>query len=394
MPGCQVLVAKDGMVVFSEALGSMNPGGRGGEVSDETIYDIASMSKVCGTLAALMKSYDMGLWKLDNKVADFIPEVSDKPVGAVTMEQLLYHQSGLPAMLNIFKTVLDTATYEGNPIRYKYGAPYTIKVQEGVYGNKNARLRRDIFSKEKTDRFYLPVAEGIYAADSARTVIMDAIYDLELKPGNKFLYSDLNFCLLMQVNEIITGMPHDRFLEEHVLDPLGMWNTSYNPRSYHDVSNIAPTEIDNFLRKQHVRGYVHDETAAFSGGVQGNAGLFSNVKDLVKLFQTWLDGGRYGDVRIFKPETVELFTGKKSRSCDRLLGFDMLTTKNEWGVSSKTYGHTGFTGTCFWIDPESKLIYIFLSNRVNPTRSNKAFSRFNPRYSVMKAVYDSLNEEI
>lgn len=390
MPGCQVLVARDGMIVYDRAFGSMNPGGKGGKVDEETIYDLASMSKVCGTLAALMKSYDMGLWELDDEIGKFIPEIEDRPLGKVTMRQLLHHQSGLPAILNIYKAVLDTATYVDTPIRYKYGEPYTVKVQDGVYGDRNARLRGDVYSTERNDVYHIPVADGIYASDSARTVIMNLIYDLVPADGSRYVYSDLNFCLLMQINENITGVPHDVFLEEHVLDPLGMWKTGYRPLMFIDEDKIAPTEVDTYLRKQHIRGYVHDEIAAFSGGIQGNAGLFSNVDDLIKLFQTWLNGGEYGGVRIFKPETVALFTGTKSRGYDRLLGFDMLTTKTDWGVSPRTYGHTGFTGTCFWIDPDSGVIYIFLSNRVNPSRSNSAFSRLNPRYNALRAVYESI----
>ncbi len=390
VPGCQVLVAKDGMIVYNKSFGTFNSGGKGGKVDEHAIYDLASMSKVCGTLAALMKSYDMGLWSLDDEIGKFIPEIEDRELGSVTMRQLLYHQSGLPATLNIYRAVLDTATYNNTPLKYKYGEPYTIKVQDGVYGDKNARLRKDIYSTEKNDKFHIPVADGIFATDSARTMIMNLIYEMEPQENKRFVYSDLNFCLLMQINENITGVPQDQFLEEHVYDLLGMWNTGYRPLEFHDIEKIAPTEVDTYLRKQHLRGYVHDEIAAFSGGLQGNAGLFSNVNDLVKLFQTWLNGGEYGGVRVFEPETVALFTGMKSPTCDRLLGFDMLTTKTDWGVSPRTYGHTGFTGTCFWIDPDSQLIYIFLSNRVNPSRSNGAFTRLNPRYNALKAVYDAL----
>lgn len=390
MPGCQVLVAKNGNVVYDRSLGKLNPTRTSSEVKGTTLYDLASMSKVCGTLAALMKTYDIGLWELDDPLKKYIPELKEKSLGDVTMKQLLYHESGLPPMLSIFSLVLDTATYEGDPIKYRCIEPYTIKIQDGVYGNRNAKLRNDLYSSEKSEKYYLPVAKGIYASDSARIMIMDAIYDIEPKSKKSFVYSDLNFCLLMKVNENITGIPHDQFLEEEILNPLGMWRTGYNPAEFYEISEVAPTEKDNFLRKQHVQGYVHDETAAFSGGVQGNAGLFSNTADLVKLFQTWLNGGKYGDIRLFSEETVKLFTGRKSPTCDRLLGFDMLTTKTDWGVSPRTFGHTGFTGTCVWIDPDKELIYIFLSNRVNPTRSNKAFTRYNPRYSVLKEIYDSM----
>ncbi len=389
MPGCQVLVARDGQIVIDKCYGRLSSAESSGKVTEKSVYDLASMSKTCGTLAALMVTYDRGLWKLDDKVSKFIPATDTLAVGDITMRELLYHQSGLPPMLNIYKVVLDTATYEGEPMKYKKVDPYTIKVQKGVYGNRNARLRSDLYSATPSDKYNQPVAKGIYASDSARIVIMDEIY--RIVPGaKKYRYSDLNFCLLMEIQERITGVPHEEFLRAEVLEPLNMHHTGYRPTEFIGIGDIAATEYDNYLRKQHIRGYVHDETAAFSGGVQGNAGLFSNVNDLVKLFQTWLNGGTYGGKRIFSKETVDLFTVTKSPDCARTLGFDMLTDKTDWGVSDKTYGHTGFTGTCFWIDPENDLIYIFLSNRVDPTRDNSAFTKFNPRYTVLKEIYGSM----
>lgn len=389
MPGCQILVAKDGQIVFDKSYGKLDWSASSPDVDSSTLYDLASMSKVCGTLSSLMKTYDQGLWKLDDMVESFIPQTQGTPVGRITMKELLYHQSGLPAIINVFKIVLDTATYKGDPIYYKYGAPYTIKLQDGVYGHQDAKLRTDIFSTEKTDKYYLPVAEGIWASDSARVAIMDAIYALTPQ-AKKYVYSDINFCLLMQIQENITGQPHDEWVLNNIFAPLNALNTGYIPSTYYDIEKIAPTEVDKFLRKQHLQGYVHDETAALSGGVQGNAGLFSNIYELAPLFQTWLNGGEYGGKRLYSPETVKLFTQSKSPIADRTLGFDMLTGKKAWGVSPRTYGHTGFTGTCFWIDPDKNLVYIFLSNRVNPSRDNKAFASANPRYGVLKVVYDSL----
>lgn len=388
MPGCQVLVAKDGQIVYDKAFGHLGKN-LSAPVTDKSLYDLASMSKVCGMLPALMKTYELGKWKLDDRISKFIPQLDGKPLGSVTMSDLLYHQSGLPSGLNIYKFVLDTATYTGKPVDYKYGGPYTVKLQEGVYGHKDAKLRTDIFSHHKSAKFHIPVAEGIFASDSARILLMDEIYNIT--PGaKKYVYSDLNFCLLMQIQENITGKPLDRYVVDKIYGPLDDLSTGYCPRRFYDVDKIAQTESDKYLRKQHLRGYVHDETAAFSGGVQGNAGLFSNTNQLVRLFQAWLDGGVYGDVRLFDEATVRLFTESKSRISDRALGFDHLTSKKAWGVPASTYGHTGFTGTCFWIDPKNRLIYIFLSNRVDPTRDNKAFTKLNPRYTIMQAIYDSL----
>lgn len=391
MPGCQILVAKDGNVVINKSYGLLGRGERNSnKVEPDCIYDLASMSKVCGTLAALMKTYDDGLWSFEDKVADFIPETADKAVGSLRMEQLLYHKSGLPSGLRMFELLLDTATYTGEPFKYKSTGPYTVKVQKGVYGHRDAKIRRDLYSTVKSDSFPLPVAKGIYASLAARDTIMNRIYAIEPSKNKKYRYSDLNFCLLMKIVENITGQSMDSYLDENVYGPLGMNHTFYTPLEYYPLDKIVPTETDNFLRRQQVRGYVHDETAAFSGGLQGNAGLFSNVDDLSRLCQTWLNGGVYAGIEIFKPETVELFTTAKANDCDRFPGFDNLVSKKDWGVSESTYGHTGFTGTCFWIDSENGIVYIFLSNRVHPSRDNSAFTKFNPRYSVLKEVYDAI----
>ena len=174
---------------------------------------------------------------------------------------------------------------------------------------------------------------------------------------------------------------------------MGATRTAYQPLERFSVNEIAATETDNFLRRQHLAGYVHDETAAFSGGVQGNAGLFSTAGDIAKLCQMWLNGGVYGGDRILSESTVKLFTTTHSRSGSRGLGFDMLRRNKSLDsprAAATTYGHTGFTGTCFWVDPERDLIYVFLSNRVNPSRDNSAWSRMNPRGAVLRAVYDAL----
>lgn len=390
MPGCQVMLAKDGQVVLDESYGrlGLSDSNEDYDVNGETLYDLASMSKVCGTLAALMKTYDMGMWKLTDPLSKYLPEIDSLPLGRVTMQDLLYHQSGLPPSINVYSAVLDTATYVGNPIRNQYGVPYTEKIYEGVYGQSGTRLRPDVYSAEHTDIYHMKVAEGIYASDSARTLILDAIYDTPLSRRG-YCYSDLNFCLLMEVQERITGVPHDVWVYDNVYFPLGMDATGYCPTEFYPIENIAPTEVDTYLRRQHVHGTVHDETAAFSGGVQGNAGLFSNTSDLIKLLQCWANGGEYGGVRLYSEDTVKKFITSKSPISDRGLGFDRLTGKKSWGVSPLTYGHTGFTGTCFWIDPEKGLIYIFLSNRVNPTRNNKAFTSCNPRYNILQAAYSN-----
>lgn len=389
MPGCQIIVAKDGEVVIDKTYGKLTSGSA--SVNKQTLYDLASMTKTVATLAALMKSFDEGKWNLTDSIYHFIPQLEGMPLGCVTMEQLLYHRSGLKPSIDIYSFALDTATYKGKPLAWSYKEPYTVKISNGVYLNKNASLRSDLFSDTPSEKYHLPVAKGIWASDSARILLMEEIFKLNLK-DKSYRYSDLNFCLLMQIQENITGKPMDVYLQDEIYGPLGMRNTGYQPSVSRDMSNIASTENDRGLRKQHLKGYVHDETAAFSGGVQGNAGLFSTAEDVVKLCETWLNGGEYAGTRIYTPETVELFTQARDKKSGRALGFDRLTTTKLKGASDNVYGHTGFTGTCFWIDPANNLVYIFLSNRVDPTRDNKSWSSKNPRMAVLSAVYNAMKK--
>ncbi|MBR3766424.1 MAG: serine hydrolase [Muribaculaceae bacterium] len=394
-PGCQVLVAKDGNVIINKSYGTLDFVSKD-KVTEETIYDLASVSKTTGTLPGVMKAYDEGLFELDAPVSQYIEPLQGGDKSKITVRQLLYHESGMPAAVNMFNMMMDTATYEGKLIQNTQSETYSVKIENGAYGHKDARLRRDITSSEPTNGFRIAAADGIYVGQATMDTIMSRIYNIKLRDTKKYNYSCLNFCLLMNMEEWVTGRPHNEWVDETIFAPLGAFHTGYRPLEKWDKSDIAPTEKDNFLRRQTVRGYVHDETANFSGGVQGNAGLFSNANDLAKLCQMWLNGGEYGGERLLSEKTVKLFTTSKSPTCRRGLGFDKPDKRNEKNsptcreASAATYGHTGFTGTCFWVDPQSQLIYIFLCNRVNPTRNNSAFSRLNIRPRLFAEVYKAI----
>lgn len=393
-PGCQVLVAKDGNVVIDKCYGYITDGGKPVEFS--TVYDLASVSKALGTLPGVMKAYDLGLIGLDKPAADYIPGLKGTGKDNITVRQLLYHESGMPASLNMFDLMIDTATYTGKLISSKQDRSHRIKIQEGAYGYSTAKLRTDIVSTTQSDRFPIEAAKGIYVGKETFDTIMGRIYNIPLQKNNSYNYSCLNFCLLMDMEQRITGIPHDVWAGDSIWAPLGAYTTCYRPTLKHRLDKIAPTEKDTFLRRQLVHGYVHDETANFSGGVQGNAGLFSNADDLAKICQMWLNGGEYGDKRVLSEETVRLFTTDKSPTCRRGLGFDKPDTEDlensptcdEAGPS--VYGHLGFTGTVFWVDPDNNLIFIFLTNRVNPTRDNDAFSQSGIRPKLFQQVYKSL----
>lgn len=394
-PGCQVLVAKGGKIIFNKNYG-FTDSSKTRHVTDTTLYDIASVSKVAGTLPGIMVAYDEGLFRLDDPACKYIPELKEHGKDDITVKELLLHESGLPAAINLPKLLMDTATYTGKLIAYKLRGDNTVKIAKGVYANRNAKLRTDLTSNRRSDEFSHEVADGIYVSDATRDTILEKIYSVDPRPGKSYLYSDLNFALLMEMEQNITGRPHDQFVEENVFVPIGATHTLYRPLQRHNARDIAATENDKFLRKQPLKGHVHDELAAFSGGVQGNAGLFSTATDLAKLCQMWLNGGHYAGKSIMSPSTVNTFIGTKSAKSRRKLGFDGPDTDNPdktptaKNAHPSTFGHIGFTGTCIWVDPENELIYVFLSNRVHPSRDNAAFSSLNIRPAIMNAVYDAM----
>ncbi|MCI9608548.1 MAG: serine hydrolase [Muribaculaceae bacterium] len=391
-PGCQVVVARKGNVVIESNYGKIERGGTA-PVTDNTIYDIASMTKAVATAGGIMKAYDEGLFGLKDRVSKFVPGLRGTDKENLTVEQLLYHESGMPASLNMIKIMTDPASYTGPLTKSRARAPYTVKVAPGVYAHSSARKRTDIVRRSRSEGFDIEMAKGVFVGSAAKDTIMERIYNIGLRSSKRYLYSCLNFCLLMDMEERLTGVDHDQWVDTELFGPLGAVNTCFRPLDRYSASQIAPTENDTYLRGQTVRGYVHDEVAAFSGGVQGNAGLFSTAGDIAKYSQMLLQKGVYGPERLLSEKTVDLFTRSRSGSGRRALAFDLasgLRSLDETGAGVNTFGHTGFTGTCFWIDPEEELVFVFLSNRINPSRSNRAFSDANPRGQLLQAVYSAL----
>lgn len=396
-PGCQVLVARNGNIIFDGSFGKLSTEPNAGNVNRETIYDLASVSKATGTLSGIMKAYDQGLFSLEDSLAMLIPEITDPGKRCVTIRQLLHHETGIPASINVYDAMFDTTTYTGRLIQPRRDAQHPIKIQKRAYGNKSARLRTDITSPIATDEFPIAAAEGIYVGKATYDTLMHRIYNVPLRANRNYTYSCLNFCLLMDIEQRLTGRNHDSYVHEEIFAPLGAYRTGYRAADWDKTSNIASTENDTFMRKQTLKGYAHDELAGMSGGVQGNAGLFANADDLAKLCQMLLNGGVYGGKRILSDKTVKLFTTEKSPTCRRGLGFDKPDTENPdhsptcEEASAEVFGHLGFTGTVYWVDPSQNLIFVFLNNRVNPTRDNEAFNRMDIRPHLFSLVYRALN---
>ena len=393
-PGCQVLVAYKGVVVYNKAFGAFEYDGVRA-VTTEDLYDIASVTKVTATVPALMMLYDNEKIKLNDSLAATLPQFAGTEIGGTSIRDLLFHQTGLPAFIPFYRMAINERSYEGNLFSNKPSDTHRVQLEKNFYARTDFKFHPHLCSPTASDRFNLRVSESIYISPLFKDSVFTKIADTPL--GTKtYRYSDLNFILLGEVASAIAKQPLDKFLTERLYRPLGASRLGFCPLTRFSADSIAPTEKDDFLRKQLLVGYVDDEAAAFLGGVAGNAGLFSDANDMAKLAQMLLNDGVYGGERFISKETCRLFTQTKSPASRRGLGFDkpdMLDTKKSpvpGGLSGAVFGHTGFTGTCMWIDPDKQLIYIFLSNRVHPTRNNSKLSELNIRGRVHQAIYSTI----
>jgi beta-N-acetylhexosaminidase len=368
-PGCVVLVAKDGNVVFNQAYGytgydSIQP------VTTDMIYDLASVTKVSATTIAIMKLYEEKKLKLTKTLGDYLPWVQGTDKAPLKIQDILLHQAGLNPFIPFYRETLDTS---GTPL-------------PGIY------------SKKPTDSFSVRVAENLYIRNDWEDTMRMRILKSKLTAPNKYVYSDNDFIFLGKVVESISGMPLNEYVRVNFYEPLGMATTTFKPLEHFAENTIAPTEQEKRFRKQLLRGDVHDPGAAMFGGVAGHAGLFSNAYDLAILYQMLLNGGKINGERYFKKKTIELFTKYNSKISRRGLGFDKPEKDNKvrkdayptLSASPATFGHTGFTGTCVWADPKSNLLYIFLSNRVSPDGENNKLLRMNVRSNIHETIYQAL----
>ncbi len=394
-PGCQILVAKNGVIIYNKSFGYFDYANTH-PVENTDIYDLASVTKATATLSAVMKLYDANKIELQDKLSAYIPVLKNTDKEDITIKSALFHQSGLMPFIPFYRMAIDEKSYTGPLYSSKRDLTYRILYDENVYMRTDFEFKSDLVSNTLKQGYGLQVAKNFYLNNKFKSMILDEIVSSKLRSNTKYLYSDLNFMLLKEVVETVSKRKLDEFVENEIFSGLGANNTLFNPLKRIDTLKIAPTDNDEFLRGQILIGFVEDEAAAFMGGVSGHAGLFSNTNDLAKLLQMYLNGGIYGNERFFSEATAKLFTRTKSPSCRRGLGFDKPDKENTSSsptgrlAPASTYGHTGYTGTCFWVDPDNQLIYIFLSNRVYPYRGNKKLSQLNIRTEIQDAIYNAI----
>jgi beta-glucosidase-like glycosyl hydrolase/CubicO group peptidase (beta-lactamase class C family) len=397
-PGCQVLVAKDGVVIYNRSFGTFEYE-KSRPVTNSDIYDIASMTKATATLPAIMKLYDQKLLTLKQPLSRFVPALKSTDKANITIREALLHETGLPSFLPYYIPAINTHSYQGRLYGNKQSDIYTAQLDDNTWGRTDYKFFPHLISTTPKTDYTLQIADKLYAHKSYNDTIIYAIARAKLRPKKNYLYSCLNFILLKEAVEYVAATDLNTFLQNAFYRKLGAVTTTFNPLNRFNKNRIVPTEKDDFLRKQLLQGYVHDEGAAFMGGIGGNAGLFSNANDLAKLFQMWLNKGEYGDERYLSEETCRLFTTAKSAKSRRGLGFDKPDMDNDrrnpcsLQAPASVYGHTGFTGTCFWIDPDNSLIYIFLSNRVYDSRTHKNLMTLNIRTRIQDKLYEAIKNE-
>ena len=358
-PGAAVMVVKDNKVIFDRAYGTHT---YEGNIPTKTtdLFDMASISKIASTTLAVMHLDETGKIDLNQTMGHYLKDAKKSNKKDVVLRDVMLHQAGFVPFIPFYRNL------EPSDHSVDSSAAYPTKVAENYY------LRKNYF----------------------QDVMWPEMLASPLKSSGDYVYSDISMYVMQQVIQTVTKKHLDTYVAQQFYAPLGMDNTLYNPWRFYDSKEIIPTEDDDSFRKSRLIGYVHDQGSGMAGGVAGHAGLFSTVDDLAKYAQMLLNGGEYGGVRYFEEATVNLYTSKQGTHSRRGLGFDRKDPDPKKAypsalASASTFGHTGYTGTCIWIDPENQLTYIFLSNRVQPKVSTRIYE-MNIRSRIQDAVYSAL----
>jgi len=399
MPGCQVLVARKGIVVYNKAFGNPVYGGKR-KARTTDLYDLASVTKVMASTQALMRLTDEECLDINQKLSAYLPYLEKSNKKDLVIKDILLHQSGLIPFIQFYFSSMEPVFRNQSLISPKITEANPIRVGSGQFLNRYTRFKGNIISESYSEQFPLQVANGMFMTRSWADTIYNGIANSALNEKKEYIYSDLGFILFRQLVDSITYVPFDHFLDSVFYRKMGAGSLCFNPLNWFPRDEIVPTEDDQIFRKQLVHGYVHDPRAAMLGGISGHAGLFGNALDLAKMLQMMLNRGEYGGERFIRSETVDLFTLKPQGFYynRRGLGFDKPETDKSKtspaceGASPESYGHTGFTGNMIWADPAHDLIYVFLSNRVYPDAENVKLAEMNVRTRVQQVLYNAMTD--
>lgn len=375
VPGCEILVARKGKIVYSKNFGALTYAPNAEKVTDETLYDLASLTKVLATLQSVMVLYDRKQLDLTQKASFYLPELRNTNKQNITLQDLLWHQSG---MVSFYPTTWDRTRLPGGGLK----AEYYSSVHDSLHT--------------------LQIAPTLWGVPALRDSVWKWVVQSPMSKKNDeagrpaFVYSDLNFLTLQKIVERVSKQPLDKFVTDNVYKPLGLHQLGFTPLQRLNNPKCAPTEQDTYYRNQLLVGTVHDQMAAVQGGISGHAGLFGNAHDIATLLQMNLQKGMYGDERILQPMTVPYFTQTLSNRSHRALGWDKPNPESASSVymaqqvSPRSFGHTGFTGNVVWVDPDQELIFVFLSNRIYPTAGNNSINTTKLRRRIHEVIYSAI----
>ncbi|WP_405607201.1 glycoside hydrolase family 3 N-terminal domain-containing protein [Polaribacter sp. Asnod1-A03] len=368
-PGFQIVVARKGKVVVNKSYGH-HTDVNSKKVENSDVYDLASLTKILASLPLIMKAEEEKKLSLNEKLQDLLPDFKDSNKAGVSVREILSHYGRLKAWIPFYVATQDSITHKNLATFYS--------------------------NKQSTD-FNIKVANDLYLNRSYKDSIYKYIRDADQREKEGYKYSDLGYYIFKQALETTYHKPLNTLVDTEFYQSLGANRTSYLPLEKFSIDEIIPTEKDTYYRNQLVQGYVHDMGAAMLGGVGGHAGLFANANDVAKIMQMYLQKGSYGGKRYLKPETVDKFNHRyfSNKKVRRGLGFDKPQLnpriKSTCGcVSDESFGHSGFTGTYTWADPESEIVYVFLSNRVYPTAENTGLIRSNMRTEIQQVIQDAI----
>ena len=371
-PGCQILIAKKGKVFFNKSYG-YHTYNKKRKVKNTDIYDLASITKIAATIPMLMQMSEEGKFKLSYKLGKLNSSLYTTNKGHLRVKEVLAHQSGLQAWIPFYRQTIE----------------------------KDKSLRDTLYRNSYSAKYPIKVAEELYLHHSYPDSILKQVLESDLLEEKEYQYSDLGYYIFKDIIEINYSNPLHKLVEDNLYKSLGLSTMGYLPKMKFDKDRIIPTEKDDYFRDQLLIGDVHDMGAAMLGGVGGHAGLFSNANDLLIIMQMYLQNGSYANKQYFKAQTIKEFT--KCQFCQdenrRGAGFDKPALPEQEGgptckcVSYLSFGHSGFTGTLAWADPETGIVYVFLSNRIHPDASNTKLLDMDVRTNIMQVIYDCLETE-
>lgn len=383
-PGCQIVMAKNGKVFYEKSFGYLTYDKKI-SITDNNLYDLASLTKILSSAPSLMKLYGQKKFALTDNLSKYATSLKGTNKERLRICDILTHQAGLRSWVAIWPKALDS----------------------------NKKLRADAFSTTRTSTFSYPVSKGMYTTKAFREEVLDIVRTSKLNESRRYLYSDLGLYFVPEMVHTLSGKKFTDYLSDNIYAPIGANTMCFEPLAKYSLARIAPTENDRYMKRGQVQGYVHDEGAALLGGVSGHAGLFASANDVAKIMQMYLQEGYYGGVQVLEADVVRKFSQERmfaSNKNRRGLLFDKPYLESERAeqkesddnesdgvypcseASTLCFGHTGFTGTYTWADPKDGLLLVFVSNRVYPTRQNRNIYYLDVRQRLLKLAYKFVND--